>query len=270
MFDKEHPYRELISQISAWQQCCQPLVIGLSGSQGSGKSTLGRFLVDELAKQYDLNAVCVSLDDYYLSKDERQVLANQGHPLFKTRGVPGTHHINQLISDIKAVKQGSSPILFPVFDKLIDQPSKAPHSVLQPIDILIVEGWCIGISALTVDQLMQQENELEKSFDANMLWRKHYNQVLKQAYQSAWQLFDRLIFLAAPDFNVVSQWRWQQEVHLARLTDENSSRTAMSKPEIEQFVLHFQRLTEHGLKTLPTVADVTFHLDNQRHISKVT
>jgi pantothenate kinase-related protein Tda10 len=70
----------------------RPLVVGLTGPQGSGKSTLAARLPDLLAAA-GLNAGVLALDDLYLTKAERQRLAADVHPLFATRGVPGTHDV---------------------------------------------------------------------------------------------------------------------------------------------------------------------------------
>ena len=71
----------------------KPLIIGINGSQGSGKSTLADYLCTMLNERYQLRCVSLSLDDFYLTKLERQQLASQVHPLLETRGVPGTHDI---------------------------------------------------------------------------------------------------------------------------------------------------------------------------------
>src|SRR6185437_8649015 len=69
-----------------------PLVLGLCGAQGSGKSILARSLADRFASRGRRVAV-LSLDDLYLTKAERSRLAQEVHPLLGTRGVPGTHDV---------------------------------------------------------------------------------------------------------------------------------------------------------------------------------
>ena len=68
----------------------QTSYVGINGSQGSGKSTLAEFLKDYLQDKYPLNVVVLSLDDFYRSQSERLAMSVKIHPLFKTRGVPGT------------------------------------------------------------------------------------------------------------------------------------------------------------------------------------
>ena len=68
----------------------------LSGSQGSGKSTLGKLLKLVIEKYYKKKVMLISIDDYYLSKNERLNLSKKIHPLLLIRGVPGTHDIKAL------------------------------------------------------------------------------------------------------------------------------------------------------------------------------
>src|SRR5688572_4910599 len=69
-----------------------PLLVGLCGSQGSGKSTAARVLTRLLNGQ-GLATLALSLDDFYLTLEARLALAHSVHPLLKTRGVPGTHDV---------------------------------------------------------------------------------------------------------------------------------------------------------------------------------
>jgi len=75
-------------------------VLGISGTQGSGKSTLAA-LLQFLLQQNGLRVVCLSLDDFYLTRKERRQLADTVHPLLMTRGVPVTHDISLAISIIQ-------------------------------------------------------------------------------------------------------------------------------------------------------------------------
>ena len=53
----------------------RPILVGVSGAQGSGKTTFARFLAKWLSRRMQLSAVCFSLDDVYLTRAERQALA---------------------------------------------------------------------------------------------------------------------------------------------------------------------------------------------------
>ena len=140
-------YQTTLAQLAAKLQSdlSLPAVIGISGAQGSGKTTLARALVQCLTSQ-GLAAATVSLDDYYHSKAQRQQLALDIHPLLAQRGVPGTHDIDRAVGDARAVLAGR-PVALPQFDKALDEP--ATPLAEQQLDILIVEGWCLGIAPQT-------------------------------------------------------------------------------------------------------------------------
>ena len=249
-------YRDCVKQL--WSQLSKgltfPTVIGLSGAQGSGKTTLATMLV-LWARQQGINASSVSLDDYYLSQQQRAVLAATVHPLLAIRGMPGSHDIEQAIHDAKAVL-GAEAIALPVFDKALDQPvgAKTP----QRVDLLIVEGWCLGVTPQSPEQMWPAVNQLELFEDQNASWRTFVNQQLSGRYQQYWQLFSQLIWLKAPDWPAICRWRKLQEQQLW-LRRGNG----MTDAELERFMQSFQRLTEHSFSVLPQQAHWVLELDQQ-------
>ena len=70
------------------------LFLGLSAGQGSGKTTIAVILRIILKTFFKRNVCIISIDDFYKTLKERKKMAEQKHPLFKTRGDPGTHDIN--------------------------------------------------------------------------------------------------------------------------------------------------------------------------------
>ncbi|WP_223192114.1 hypothetical protein [Pseudoalteromonas piscicida] len=117
-----------------------PLLVGVSGVQGSGKSTLSYSLCKQL-REVGITCKCVSLDDFYLDPEERAVLASKFHPLFQQRGLPGTHNLQLLQDVIDRFKRGEAFTL-PAFDKSVDR--KLPNSKWRKVDaglqVLIIEG----------------------------------------------------------------------------------------------------------------------------------
>jgi D-glycerate 3-kinase len=174
----------------------QPTVIGVSGAQGSGKSTLAAMLVQQFSA-LGINAAAVSLDDYYLNKAKRLQLATQVHPLLRQRGVPGTHNISQAIADVQAVLAGR-PVALPQFDKALDQPGAILPA--QQLDLLIVEGWCLGVEPQSETELVPPLNQLEATADADGRWRRYVNARLATDYADYWRLLKPLIWLNAPDW----------------------------------------------------------------------
>ena len=110
----------------------------LSGSQGSGKSTLGKLLKLAIEKFYKKKVMLLSIDDYYLSKNQRLKLSKKIHPLLLTRGVPGTHDIKALKYHINQFQNQNFPISTPIFNKLKDDISKK-RKVIKNAQILLLD-----------------------------------------------------------------------------------------------------------------------------------
>tara|TARA_Y100000768_G_scaffold296893_1_gene230720 strand:+ start:675 stop:1166 length:492 start_codon:yes stop_codon:yes gene_type:complete len=104
------------------------LILGLSGGQGSGKSTISQILKIIFQSVYNLNVVIFSIDDFYKTALERKKLARLIHPLFMTRGVPGTHDTKILYKTIKnLLKKNFKAVRIPKFDKSIDDRLKTKN-----------------------------------------------------------------------------------------------------------------------------------------------
>jgi len=245
----------LLRLVKALTQQSLPAVLGISGAQGTGKSTLAQLLVAELI-QRGIRCAAVSLDDYYLAASERQHLACSVHPLLAQRGVPGTHAIQRAISDAKQVLVGQA-VALPVFDKALDDRlADKPKAQLQ---LLIVEGWCLGLSAQSEAALALPVNSLEAEEDAAGLWRQYVNQQLAGAYQQYFSLIKPLIWLKAPSWDSICQWRARQEQQLWQQRGKG-----MTDTQLARFMLPFQRLTEASWQQLPERAAFTIELNYQQ------
>ena len=236
-------------------------VLGISGAQGSGKSTL----VAELAQRLDvegLRVASLSLDDLYRTRAERQALAREVHPLFATRGVPGSHDVALGLATIDALARGEEARL-PRFDKGRDDrlPEGEWPRALADTQVLLLEGWCLGAAPQRQSDLVDPVNSLELREDPKGTWRRHANAALVQDYPALWARIDRLVFLAAPDWDVVAEWREQQEAEL-----RTRSTGAMSPEQVARFIQHYERLTRWMLAELPGRADLTLRLDHERRV----
>ena len=247
-----------------------PFILGLCGSQGSGKSTLAHELTRRFSAE-GRKAATLSLDDLYLSGNARSALARDVHPLFATRGVPGTHDVALGLRVLDSIRQKGS-LLLPRFDKARDEPVPPAdwEACEGPLDLLIFEGWCVGAAPQPDAALVEPVNDLEGLEDDKGLWRRRVNDALGGPYRALFGRIDKLVLLAAPSFDVVGDWRKQQERELAAITAQGGSAQLMSEQEIDRFILHYERLTRHILDEMPRRADLVLHLDRDRHILSVT
>jgi D-glycerate 3-kinase len=241
--------------------------VGINGSQGSGKSTLSEFLRHYLLETYALHVVVMSLDDFYFSQVERQMIAADVHPLFATRGVPGTHNMNQAKTVLNKLKF-QQPTTIPRFDKATDNPHplSAWTKVNDAVDIVIFEGWCWGVDPQMSQQLEVPINPLEAKEDNNALWRNHANLQLSLHYLPLYSFMNKWVMLKAPSFGDVYAWRLEQEQKLKAATATINNSAIMNEQQIQRFIQHYQRLTEHALNTVAKKCDHVFELNSDRAI----
>lgn len=241
----------------------QPLVIGLCGAQGSGKSTIARALVARL-NAAGINAATLSLDDLYLRRAERAVLAREVHPLLQTRGVPGTHEVALGLALFAALDRGKAVRLLR-FDKALDDRAGEAAWVTVPatLDVLLFEGWCVGARPQPAAALAVPINQLEREEDADGRWRAFVNSTLAGDYQRLFARLDQLFLLAAPDFATVYAWRREQELQLRHSV---TGPGVMNDAEVRRFVQHYERLTRSILDEMPRRADLTIQLAADRSV----
>lgn len=262
-------YLPILATIVAKQkETKKQLVIGINGTQGSGKSTVSALFVAALKSVYGITAYSISIDDFYLTKAERITLSETVHPLLKTRGVPGTHDIalaNNTLDKLAAKK----PTSIPRFNKATDDRHGPKNFSLadEPADIIILEGWCVGATPQTADELKTPANPFEKDKDPDGTWRHYTNQCLKEQYVPLFDRIDCMVMLKAPSFDSVYRWRVQQEEKLAATLGPNDDRSGlMSAAQILDFIQGYQRLTDHILRTLPSQSHFLIELDDKRTI----
>ena len=238
-------------------------VFGICGLQGSGKSTLAAQLV-VAARQAGLAAATVSLDDFYLTAARRQARARDVYPLLATRGPPGTHDLALALETFAALRRGRTRPL-PRFDKAGDDRLAPEHwaDTPAPLDLLVFEGWCLGVPAESEDALREPLNPLERDEDPDARWRRWCNTALARDYPALWAQVDMLWFLQPPGFSVVPNWRWQQEQALQQAAP---GRTGMNRAQVERFVQFYERVSRQALRCLPDIADRTVALDAQRRV----
>ena len=244
-------------------------IIGLSGGQGSGKSTITGILKFILKKKYGLNLCIFSIDDFYKTKSERKKMSEKDHSLFLTRGVPGTHDIQLLNNILKKFKEKKfKNLLIPKFDKSIDDRSKKFkwQKIKKRPDIVILEGWCVGATHQKESDLKKPLNLIEKKFDQKLIWRRKVNYYLKNQYKKIFKKIDKLVYLKAPNFSYIYKWRLLQEQKM-KLTLKNKK--TMSKQQVKEFIMFYERITKHMIKNFYKISDMTIFLDKYHRSKKI-
>ncbi|MCZ6659236.1 MAG: kinase [Gammaproteobacteria bacterium] len=233
-------------------------VVGLSGGQGAGKTTLAELLI---AAYHAVGASCVSvsLDDFYLTREERRSLGLDVHPLLTTRGVPGTHDIELAEVVLGALLRGEV-VALPRFDKGRDD--RAPETVWPAVgpnvDVVVFEGWCLGATPQPASQLETPVNDLERSEDPSGVWRAFVNEASAR-YHPLWAMIDWWIYLEVPGMQAVRRWRAEQEQDLPVAE-------RMSNADLERFVQHYERLTLWLKSQLPGHVDWLVKLGENHEI----
>ena len=246
------------------------LILGLSGSQGSGKTMVTGILQIILKKFFKKNIYIISIDDFYKTLRDRNRMSQQKHSLFKTRGVPGTHDIN-LIKNffISAKRKKFKKIKLPKFNKSIDDRSKKNywHNINKRPEIIILEGWCVGAKPQIISSLRKPVNILERHEDKDLIWRKYANEKLKKEYKEVFAMIDYFIFMKVPNFKIVFKWRLLQESKLRKKL--HYKKKIMTYSAIKRFIMFYQRITLQMMKDLSKSASIVLLLKKNHEIKRV-
>ncbi len=266
-------YIPLLSWI-AKQQMQTPLIVGINGAQGSGKTTLVKVLKKMLETAYGKSVVILSLDNFYKTRASRLQMAKRIHPLFKTRGVPGTHDVELGIGIIEQLKTGvAERIALPVFDKSIDDRMSHDRwpSINGRVDIVLFEGWCVGAIAEPDSDIPLPINDLERQEDRKAIWRNYVNCQLSQEYRRWFALLDCLVMLQIPDYRKIFLWRRLQEQKLAaKLGAKNKEqKQLMTDAQLSRFIMHYERITRIILKEMPSQADLVLPINDEHIIERM-
>lgn len=251
---------QLLPTITAHRnQNRQPFVLGLSGIQGSGKTTWAAALAQQLSAKHKVTTRTISLDDFYLDHDELLSL-RKTHPqnqLLRTRGQPGTHDEKLAQDFFDAIMlagrcgNSESQIKWPAYDKSLHkgQGGRVPTelwesvSLSKGLDVLIFEGWCIGFQPLTTEEATRKWRQcrLVNNTDGSRLELCNHalehllliNENLRRycdIFMGPWR-YDSFLHLGMDDLNCTYTWRQEQESALRK-----QGRESMSDEETVRFV----------------------------------
>ena len=246
------------------------LFLGFSGGQGSGKTTVAKILKIILKKFFKREIYVSSIDDFYKTLKDRNEMSHTIHPLFKTRGVPGTHDISLVKKFFDFIKKKNfKKFKLPKFDKSMDERLKKKYwsNIKKRPEIVILEGWCVGAKPQSNSIINKSINVLEKYEDKHLIWRKYANEKLKKEYKKLFAMIDHFIFMKIPNFNVVYKWRLLQEIKLRKKS--HSNKKIMSYNDIKRFVMFYERITLQMIKDLSKSASVVIFLKTNHKIKKI-
>lgn len=230
------------------QQQSEPLILGVLGAQGCGKTTLGKVLTG-LLEQQGYRVCCLSLDDGYLSYRDRCQLQQQD-PRLIWRGPPGTHDLEKLVQTLADLKAGR-PTLLPRFDKSL-QAGAGDRLADQPIDrvdLVIFEGWFVGCQPLTAWPPKAWPWPIVTAGDRQFATDCHDR---LRAYEPLWTGLDQLLILRPQDFCWSFQWRLQAEQELQRQRGQSLPEAA-----IAEFVQYFWKALHPQLFIEPLCSAAT-------------
>jgi D-glycerate 3-kinase len=238
-------------------QTGRPLVQGILGSQGTGKTTLGTILA-LILQQMGLKALNWSLDDLYKTLPDRQRLQTQD-PRIIWRGPPGTHDIPLGIETLDQLRQpGSDQVIsIPRFDKSLHNGAgdrTLPERV-QNIDIILFEGWFVGVQPIDPAQFKQAPPPILTAADRT--FARDMNACL-QNYFPLWQRLDRLWILHLSEYRLSKQWRKQAEQRM-----KAAGKPGMSDADIDAFVDYFWRSLHPALFIPPMLQMAEFIIEIQ-------
>jgi D-glycerate 3-kinase len=239
------------------QQLQRPLIQGILGGQGTGKTTLTAILA-LILKHLGYRTLGLSLDDLYKTYIERLVLQRQD-PRLIWRGPPGTHDIELGIKVLDQLRRGAGEqvsrgagenyqlpitnyqlpithypsIAVPRFDKSAwgGAGDRGQPEIVENIDIVLFEGWFVGVRPIDPSAFDEAPPPILTPDDRT--FARDMNAKLPD-YLPLWQRLDSLILLLPTDYRLSQQWRRQAEQQMI-----STGKSGMSDETVNLFVEYF-------------------------------
>ncbi len=259
----------VLQEITKKQRKGKTLIVGIQGGQGTGKTTLGRFLAAVLTKA-GYRVTAFSLDDFYEPLAQRHLLQRlyPDNVFYQIpRGMPGTHRVIDLYRTLQRIRAGR-PFELPVFDKAKfggeGDITGTKRRIMARQDIVLFEGWCLGLPPVSSSELVAicKRNRVPiQRIDPDYNDHRVMLQYIPK-YQPLWKFIGFMIILNAGSPELHRQWRWQQEQELIRKRGKG-----MTKNEIRHFVNVYLPLTYVCYEK--AAADVRLMLNAQHRIYSV-
>lgn len=232
---------------SQYQDLGRPLIQGILGGQGTGKTTMSR-VISLILQDLGYRTLSLSLDDLYKTLKERQALRMQD-PRLIWRGPPGTHDIELGLNVLDQIRRGESPVTVPRFDKSIyfGAGDRTTPEIITEVDIVLFEGWFVGVRPIAPEVFATAPPSIvtdeDREFACDM------NRQLA-AYLPLWERLDSLILLYPTDYHCSLEWRKQAERQMIA-----AGKPGMSELEVKEFVHYFWRSLHPELFIKPLAKD---------------
>ncbi|MGB7443523.1 MAG: glycerate kinase [Coleofasciculaceae cyanobacterium] len=234
------------------QQLGHPLIQGILGGQGTGKTTLANVLSWILA-HLGYRTLSLSLDDLYKTYEEREKLREQD-PRLILRGPPGTHDVElglQLLDQLRQANR-KTPILVPRFDKSIRNGAgdRTLSETVSDVDIVLFEGWFVGVRPIN-SAVFEGMTPAPIQTLTDRLFAHDMNERLKK-YLPLWEKLDSLIILYPTDYRLSLKWRNQAEKQMIA-----TGKSGMTDSQISDFVNYFWKSLHPELFIAPLTKNPT-------------
>ncbi|MBR8833560.1 MAG: glycerate kinase [Stigonema ocellatum SAG 48.90 = DSM 106950] len=226
-----------------------PLIQGILGGQGTGKTTMCQVLT-LILKHLGYHTLNLSLDDLYKTYSDRLALKQQD-PRLIWRGPPGTHDIELGLTVLDEIRECKSPVAVPRFDKsaYAGAGERTTPEMVSHVDIVLFEGWCVGVRPIDPAQFETAPPPIITHEDR--VFAHDMNSKLND-YLPLWERLDSLIVLYPTDYRLSLEWRKQAERQMIA-----AGKSGMSEQEVEQFVYYFWRSLHPELFIKPLVKSST-------------
>ena len=182
-------------------------LIGISALPGTGKTTLGKWL-ENISEKLNFKICVISIDDFYLPSKEME-LAIKDNPWNVSRGFPGSHSVDLMKEKLLKWKNDGK-LTVPVFDKsLRNGLGDRSHWRREEPDLLIIEGWFLGVKPLS--SYSSNKEIISPVLSSNETsYRKNIQNNLKH-YLDIWDLIDQTWQLKPLKFEYMNEWKSNQE-----------------------------------------------------------
>ena len=226
-----------------------PLIQGILGGQGTGKTTMCKVL-SLVLQQLGYRTLNLSLDDLYKTYSDRLALKQQD-PRLIWRGPPGTHDIELGLTVLDQIRENQSPVAVPRFDKsaYAGAGERTTPEMVENVDIVLFEGWCVGVRP--IDSTCFATAPPPILTDEDKAFAHDMNSKLNN-YLPLWERLDSLIVLYPTDYRLSLKWRLQAERQMIA-----AGSSGMTERDCEQFVYYFWRSLHPELFIKPLVKSST-------------